>query len=176
MDDREPAEQAGSQLTRPIIGAAIDVHRSLGPGLLESCYEACLAHELHSLGIEFMRQVQIPVVYKGATLDCGFRADFIVEDSVILEIRAVDGLTPLHDAQLLTYLRLTGKRIGLIITSTWKSSSTACADLSSDPLVIHFRTLCPLCPLWFLIPCRLASPASARWRWSCSAMARGACW
>jgi GxxExxY protein len=102
-------------LTEHVIGAAIDVHRALGPGLLESTYELCLCRELNLRGIAFERQKAIPVEYKGVKLDCGYRADLIVDRRVLVEIKAVDILTAISDAQLLTYLRLGGWQIGLII-------------------------------------------------------------
>ncbi len=103
------------ELTERIIGAAIEVHRELGPGLLESAYEECLCHELHLRSISFARQVAVPVKYKGLSLDCGYRLNILVDDSVILELKCVDKLLPIHSAQLLTYLKLTGKRVGLIL-------------------------------------------------------------
>jgi GxxExxY protein len=102
-------------LTEKIIGAAIEVHRVLGPGLLESCYEACLAYELTRMGLSVRRQVDLPVQYKEVTVDCGFRIDLIVEDKVIVELKAVDKLIPIHEAQLMTHLRLSGRRVGLLI-------------------------------------------------------------
>ena len=93
-------------ITRRIIGAAIEVHKGLGPGLLESAYETCLAFELRQLGFKVEQQLPLPVVYKDVKLDCGYRLDLAVEDSVILEIKAVQELAPIHDAQLLSYLRL----------------------------------------------------------------------
>ena len=101
--------------TEQVIGAAIDVHRALGPGLLESSYELCLCRELNLRGIAFERQKPIPVEYKGVKLDCGYRADLIVNREVLVEIKAVDALAAINDAQLLTYLRLGGWHIGLII-------------------------------------------------------------
>ena len=101
--------------TRPIIGAAIEVHRNLGPGLLESAYEECLCHELHLRGLDCKRQVPLPLLYKGLKLDCGYKIDLIVQDEVLLELKAVERLLPIHEAQLLTYLKLTGKRVGLLI-------------------------------------------------------------
>jgi len=101
--------------TSPIIGAAIEVHRQLGPGLLESAYEECLCHELHLLGLAFERQVELPVSYKGLRLDCGYKIDLIVEREVILELKSVEKLLPVHEAQLLTYLKLSGKHVGLLI-------------------------------------------------------------
>lgn len=102
-------------LTENIIGAAIEVHKELGPGLLESAYEQCLCHELHMRRISFTRQVQLPVTYKGLKLDCGYCIDLIVEETVILELKSVDKLEAIHQAQLLTYLRLSGKRVGLLM-------------------------------------------------------------
>jgi GxxExxY protein len=102
-------------LTEQVIGAAIDVHRALGPGLLESTYELCLCRELNLRGIEFERQKAIPIEYKGVKLDCGHRADLLVSGKVLVEIKAVDTLTAINDAQLLTYLRLGRWQIGLLI-------------------------------------------------------------
>ena len=104
-----------AEVTDKIIAAAIRVHRTLGPGLLESVYEACMAHELASCGLRFARQVDIPVVYDGVRLDCGFRIDLLVEDDVIIELKAIDKLNRVHEAQLMTYLRLGGKSVGLLI-------------------------------------------------------------
>ena len=102
-------------LTEKIIGAAIEVHKALGAGLLESAYEECLAHELSIAKIFFERQVALPVTYKSLQLDCGYRLDFLVEKTVVLELKAVEGLEPIHEAQLLTYLKLGGWPIGLLI-------------------------------------------------------------
>lgn len=104
-----------NQLTGQIIAAAIEVHKHLGPGLLESAYEECLAHELKLEGFVFERQKSIPVIYKKIRLDCGFRLDFIVENSVILELKSCDKIEEIHKAQLLTYLKLTEIQIGLIM-------------------------------------------------------------
>ncbi len=98
-----------------VIDAAMKVHTELGPGLLESAYEACLAHELSKRGLKVLKQVGLPVVYDGEHLDVGYRIDLLVEDLVIVEIKAVDGLAPIHQAQLITYLKLSGKRLGLLI-------------------------------------------------------------
>jgi GxxExxY protein len=102
-------------LTENIIGAAIEVHKALGPGLLETAYEECLAHELILANISFERQVALPVTYKSHQLDCGYRLDFLVEKRVVLEQKAVEMLQPIHEAQLLTYLKLGGWPIGLLI-------------------------------------------------------------
>lgn len=104
-----------NKTTEAIIGAAIEVHRSLGPGLLESAYEECLCHELKSRGIPFQRQVPLQVVYKGAKLECGYRIDLLVNDEVVVELKAVDLLQPIHEAQLLTYMRLGSRKVGLIL-------------------------------------------------------------
>jgi GxxExxY protein len=102
-------------LTERVIGAAIEVHRALGPGLLESAYEECLCHELSLRKIPFQRQVPLPVEYKGVKLDCGYRLDLLVENLVIIEIKCLEHILPVHEAQLLTYLKMTGKRVGLIM-------------------------------------------------------------
>lgn len=102
-------------LTEQIIGAAIEVHRELGPGVLESAYAACLAREFELRGLRFRREVVLPVEYKGVRIDCGYRLDFVVEEKVVLEVKAVERVLPVHEAQLLTYLRLSGYRIGLLI-------------------------------------------------------------
>jgi GxxExxY protein len=104
-----------SELTGQVIGLAIEVHRQLGPGLLESAYEECLAYELRASGLQFGRQVDVPVVYKSSRLDCGYRMDLVVENALILELKTVEKIIPLHEAQLLTYLRLSGIRHGLIM-------------------------------------------------------------
>ena len=104
-----------NELTDAIIGTAMEVHPMLGPGLLESTYEMCLCRELNIRGILFQRQVAIPVEYKGVRLDCGYRADIIVDSGILVEIKAIDSLLPVHDAQLLTYLKLGGWKIGLLI-------------------------------------------------------------
>jgi GxxExxY protein len=102
-------------LTERVIGLAIDVHRELGPGLLESVYETCLGLELNQAGIAFRRQTPIPVTYRGLRLNTGFRADFLICDDLIVEIKAVDRLLPTHEAQLLTYLRMSGCQVGLLL-------------------------------------------------------------
>jgi GxxExxY protein len=101
--------------TAAIIGAAIEVHRQLGPGLLESAYEQCLYHELHLCGIPFICQGDLPVSYKGLKLDCGYKIDVVVNDEVIVELKSVERILPVHEAQLLTYLKLSGKKVGLLI-------------------------------------------------------------
>src|SRR5271168_2331566 len=105
LEDEDPRDPR----TSPIIGAAIEVHRHLGPGLLESAYEECLSHELHLRGIDFRRQVDLPVESKGLKLDCGHRLDLIVHEEVVVELKCVERVLPVHEAQLLTYMMLTGK-------------------------------------------------------------------
>ena len=104
-----------NDVTREIIGAAIEVHRALGPGLLESAYEECLCRELRLREISFERQKELPVEYKGVRLDCGYRLDMVVEGCVIVELKACEKIQKIHQAQLLTYLKLAGIRHGLLI-------------------------------------------------------------
>jgi GxxExxY protein len=103
------------ELTEAIIGAAIEVHRTLGPGLLESAYEQCLCHELSLQNMEFRRQVELPVRYKAVQLDCGYRIDVLVDERVVVELKAVERLLPIHEAQLMTYLKLSGRSVGLLL-------------------------------------------------------------
>ena len=114
-DHRDTETQRLNQLTERVIGLGIEVHRALGPGLLESAYEECLCYELSQASLSFERQVKLPVVYKGVNLDCAYRMDIVVEDLLILEIKAVDKIIPVHEAQLLSYLKLANKPIGLIL-------------------------------------------------------------
>ena len=102
------------QISHCIIGAAIEVHRHLGPGLLESAYQSCLAFELKQLGVKVEEQKSLPVVYKQVKLDCGYRLDLVVDDEIV-EIKAIEKLLPIHEAQLLSYLRLAKKRVGLLM-------------------------------------------------------------
>ena len=111
----ERADLDSIRLTEAIIGAAIEVHKHLGPGLLESAYEECLAKELSLRGIAFERQKPIPLVYKDLSLDCGYRLDFSVAGLVIVELKAVEQLLPIHEAQVLSYMRLSGHPLGLLI-------------------------------------------------------------
>lgn len=104
-----------NQITREIIGAAIEVHRSLGPGLLESAYHECLARELLVRGIHFRRERPLPLEYKGIRLECGYKIDLLVANAVVVEVKSVEALAPIHEAQLLTYLRLGGWQVGLLI-------------------------------------------------------------
>lgn len=104
-----------NELTGKIIGAAIEVHKNLGPGLLVSTYEECLCYEFKLRKIAYKRQKALPVVYKGIKLDCGYRIDVIAENVIILELKACENIEPIHKAQLLTYLKLTGLKLGLLI-------------------------------------------------------------
>ena len=111
----EGTENTENNLTRRVIGAAIEVHRTLGPGLLESVYQECLTHELSSRGLSFRREVPLTLQYKGHTLRTILRADLLIESRVIVETKALESLAPVHSAQLLSYLRLSNIRIGLLI-------------------------------------------------------------
>ncbi len=102
-------------LTGKVIGFGIEVHRETGPGLLESAYEECLAYELKVAGLKYSRQLELPVKYKGILLDCGYRIDLLVEDRLIIELKAVERLLPIHEAQLLTYMKLSGIQKGLLM-------------------------------------------------------------
>jgi len=104
-----------NQLTGQIVDSAMRVHSQLGPGLLESAYEACLAHELQKRGVRTLRQLPLPVEYDGLRIDAGYRIDLLVEDAVIVELKAVEAINPVHRAQLLSYLRLSRKRVGLLL-------------------------------------------------------------
>jgi GxxExxY protein len=113
--DSKGAETVENILTEKIIGSAIEVHRHLGPGLLETAYDECLCYELSQQGLRFQRQVPLPIRYKGVKLDCNYKLDLLVEDIVIVEIKAIEALLPVHSAQLLTYLKSSDKRVGLLI-------------------------------------------------------------
>src|SRR5262245_8292929 len=104
-----------NDVTGQVVDAAMKVHTALGPGLLESAYEACLVYELRKRGVKVEPQVPLPVVYETVCLDCGYRLDLVVEDEVVVELKAVDELVGIHEAQLLTYLKLSGKKVGLLI-------------------------------------------------------------
>jgi GxxExxY protein len=119
LPQRSPRTQRGAVgvnlLSEKVIGAAIKVHRELGPGLLESAYEACLVYELGDCGLLVETQRPLPVVYRGVKLDCGYRLDIVVEGKLIVELKAVDRIMPIHEAQLLSYLRLSGIHLGLLV-------------------------------------------------------------
>lgn len=115
MNEHAPIPEEVERVASAVVEAAFRVHRSLGPGLLESVYEVCLCHELSKLGVPFKRQLTLPVVYDGVRLDAGLRIDILVNDCVVVEIKAVEELAKVHKAQVITYLRLTKKRLGLLI-------------------------------------------------------------
>jgi GxxExxY protein len=115
INRRDAETQSFNELTERVIGACIEIHRALGPGLLESAYEECLCYELSQTGIKFERQKPLPVHYKDVNLDCGYRLDLVVEEKIIIELKAVESLLPIHEAQLLTYLKLSGITLGLLI-------------------------------------------------------------
>ena len=104
-----------NKLTEILIGCAIEVHRQLGPGLLESAYEECLCYELAKSGLRFERQKPVPVIYKEIKLDCGYRMDILVENCVVVELKTVEVFNPVHEAQVLTYMKFADKKIGLLI-------------------------------------------------------------
>lgn len=109
------AAAGDTELTEKVIGLAIDVHRHLGPGLLDSAYEECLSFELRQAGIEHRRQVALPIVYKAVRLNCGYRMDILIRQRLIIEIKSIERILPIHDAQILTYLRLSGYNLALLL-------------------------------------------------------------
>jgi GxxExxY protein len=111
MTDREQL----NKITEVVIGAAIQVHRTLGPGLLESAYESCLAYEIRKRGLAVEQQKPVPLVYEEVKLECGYRMDLLVERSVVIEVKSVEALAPIHEAQVLSYLKLSGSRLALLI-------------------------------------------------------------
>jgi len=112
---RNRTESQINDITGKIIGAAMEVHKTLGAGLLESAYEECLAYELSKLDLKYERQIDLPIHYKDVTLDCGYRLDLVVEGEVLVELKSVEKLLPIHEAQLLTYLKMGGYQVGLLI-------------------------------------------------------------
>ncbi len=121
-----------NDITETIIGSAISVHRELGPGLLESAYEACLAYDIAKSGLSVERQKELPVKYRNVKLDCGYRIDLLVENKVIVEIKAIDKLAPIHTAQLLSYLKLSGCKVGLLINFNVKILKDGIRRLIND--------------------------------------------
>jgi len=115
MNRGDAEARRGNEITEFVIGAAIRIHKALGPGLLESAYEECLCYELSKTGLAFERQKPVPVVYENVRLDCGYRLDLLIEQAVIVEVKCVEKLLPIHEAQLLTYLRLSALHLGLLI-------------------------------------------------------------
>ena len=148
-----------NELSGKVIGACIEIHRELGPGLLESAYEECLAYELSKAGLLFERQKPLPVLYKEVQLDCGYRLDFVVESALIVELKAVTELHPIHEAQLLTYLKLDKKPLGLLINFNVPVlkqgvKRVACGDLFNEEtggrsfVFRHILLLCASVSLW----------------------------
>jgi len=129
----------GTEVTGEVLGAAIEVHRALGPGLLESAYEQCLCRELTLRHVPFVRQIPLPVEYKGLKVDCSYRLDFLVDSSVVVEIKAVSALEPIHSAQLLTYMKLGCWSLGLLINFNVPVLRT---DSANDPLTMFSLCLC----------------------------------
>ena len=115
MNRRDAETQRMNEITEKVIDACIDIHRQLGPGLLESAYEECLCYDLSTLGLAFERQKDLPVAYKQVRLACGYKIDIVVESLVIIELKALEKLLPIHEAQLLTYLKLSDLSVGLLI-------------------------------------------------------------
>jgi GxxExxY protein len=113
--DTKNAKEKANELSHEVLGAALEVHRLLGPGLLESTYENCLSHELTLRRVRHARQVALPVIYKSTRLECGYRMDFVVDDILVVELKAVEALLPIHQAQVLTYLKLSGLWLGLLL-------------------------------------------------------------
>ncbi|MBF8303118.1 MAG: hypothetical protein HW396_1399 [Candidatus Dadabacteria bacterium] len=111
----EPLPSEVEHIATIVFESAFKVHRALGPGLLESVYEVCLCHELTKAGLKFRRQVELPVIYDSIRLESGFRIDVLVEEEIVVELKAVETMIPLYEAQIMTYLKLTGKRLGLLI-------------------------------------------------------------
>src|SRR6266481_6402250 len=158
----EAERQRLNDLSGKVIGLCIEIHRELGPGLLESAYEECLAYELSKAGLQFERQRALPVRYKEVQLDCGYRLDFVVEKSLIIELKAVTESHPIHEAQLLTYLKLDKKSLGLLINfnvpvlkkgvkrvacgNLFKEETGGCSFVSQV-----FSLLCASMSLWFIL-------------------------
>jgi GxxExxY protein len=124
--------KAINKITETIIGSAIAVHKSLGPGLLESAYEACLAFELADRGLSVERQKALPVIYRDVKLDCGYRIDLLVEEKVIVELKAIDRLLPIHSAQLFSYLKLSDCKVGLLINFNVKILKSGLRRIIND--------------------------------------------
>ena len=146
MEEHE-GEKAGrfSDGSAEIIAACIEVHRHLGPGLLESAYELCLCRELSLRGVSFERERRLPLTEKGIDLECGYRLDVVVRDAVIVEVKAVERLLPVHEAQLLTYLRLTGMRAGLLVNFNAPVLRDGLRRLTYDPAFRRLPAFPPSC-------------------------------
>jgi GxxExxY protein len=134
-----------NEITGQVIDAAIKVHTALGPGLLESAYEACLMYELNKRGLVVRNQVPLPVKYEDVIIEVGHRIDLLVAETVIVELKSVDAVAPIHKAQLLSYLKLSERRSDYLSISTWNYSKTASHDSQTET---HTFPPCSLCPLW----------------------------
>ena len=141
MNHRGTEAQRGNEITQEIIGACIEIHREIGPGLLESAYEECLCYELSQRGLNFERQKPLPVRYKAVQLDCGYRIDLVIEDAVIVELKTVESLLPVHEAQLLTYLKLTGIELGLLINFNVRMLKDGVRRMKNSPPSVS-QSLC----------------------------------
>jgi GxxExxY protein len=137
----ENGEGERDPLTQQVIGCAIEVHRNLGPGLLESTYEKCLAHELKLAGLSFINQVSMPIDYKGITLDSGYRLDFLIDDYLVVELKAVEQLLPIHQAQLITYMKLAEAPVGLLINFNVKLLKDGIRRLFPSPSQLSLHSL-----------------------------------
>ncbi len=137
----ENREGEKDPLTQQVIGCAIEVHRNLGPGLLESTYEKCLAHELKLAGIAFTNQAAMPIDYKGITLDCGYRLDFLIDDYLVVELKAVEQLLPIHQAQVITYMKLAEAPVGLLINFNVKLLKDGIRRLFPSPSLSSLTSL-----------------------------------
>lgn len=133
-----------NQITGAVVDCAMKVHSALGPGLLESAYEACLKHELIRRGFKVLSPVELPIFYEGVRIDTGYRIDLLVEDTVIIELKAGERLLPVHEAQLLSYLKLSRKRVGLLINFNVEHLRNGYQ--AHDQRLVTLRV--PLCPLW----------------------------
>ena len=137
----ENGEGEKDPLTQQVIGCAIEVHRTLGPGLLESTYEKCLAHELKLAGLPFINQAAMPIDYKGITLDCGYRLDFLIDDYLVVELKAVEQLLPIHQAQVITYMKLAEAPVGLLINFNVKLLKDGLRRLFPSPSLSSLLSL-----------------------------------
>lgn len=148
-ESSESDEGERDPLTQQVIGCAIEVHRTLGPGLLESVYEKCLAHELRLAGLTFINQAPLPIEYKGISLECGCRLDFLIDDYLVVELKAVEQVLPVHHAQLISYMRLVEAPVGLLINFNVKLLKDGIRRLFPSPSLSSTLSLFPLFPLFF---------------------------
>jgi GxxExxY protein len=140
MFHADSAKIRANELSTMIIGAAIEVHKELGPGLLESAYEACLRYELQQRGVKVLQQLPLPVIYKGSEIECGYRIDLLVEDTVLVELKAVEKLDKIHEAQVLTYLKLSKRWLGLLVNFNVTLLKNGIKRMVCDPDVANHST------------------------------------